>query len=568
MKVVSQTFKDNIKTIGKELDVKLSYEVNGVSTLLDAEDINSVSFSYNGELFKSIMKQLVIDVNQEIPSNAIINCQFGIKVADDNVSDYRDNYEYVDFGDFLIKDGQKKEDTLSYSYTCYDYMLNSMIPYDGVDLRQFVQTLDATYQEGIEYYKLVDDEYKLLEEGTDYEVGDAITGTIYVIESISITLRDYISRIASHMGLTFYNGSDTFANYDKVLTQDLYVDSEGASIGYTFRDVLDDIAEATGTTIITDGTALKMIEPTTTNEELDEESCKNINVNFGKKYGLVNKLSLTRSADSDVIYRNDETSIVQNGETELSFSDNQLLSQDDREEWIDAIFNKVKGTEYYITDFSSTGITYLEPLDKYDITIDGTTYNCLMLADEINITQGLEENIHCDELTGTKTDYATSSTTDKMALQTKLIVDKQLGQIVGEVASQTDISNLQEQIDANGNAITSLGTRVTQAEENVQISVSKLDEVLDDNGNVTSVKNSLVQIDSDGILVQTNTSQIKTQMTNDAFKILDTTGELAVFNNDGAYLDNLEVEHYFIAGYHRVEKMEGQNRTGWFYIGG
>lgn len=568
MKVVSQTFKDNIKTIGKELDVKLSYEVNGVSTLLDAENVNSVSFSYKGELFKSIMKQLVIDVNQEIPSNAIINCQFGIKVADDDVSDYRDNYEYVDFGEFLIKEGQKKEDTLSYSYTCYDYMLNSMIPYDGVDLRQFVQTLDTTYQKGVEYYQLVDGEYKLLEEGTDYEIGDAIAGTIYVIESISITLRDYISRIASHMGLTFYNSTDTFANYDKVLTQDLYVDSEGASIGYTFRDVLDDIAEATGTTIITDGTELKMIEPTTTNEVFDEESCKNINVNFGKKYGPVNKLSLTRSADSDVIYRNDETSIQANGETELSFSDNQLLSQEDREEWIDAIFNNVKGTEYYITDFSSTGITYLEPLDKYDITIDETTYNCLMLADEINITQGLEENIHCDELTGTKTDYATSSTTDKMALQTTLIVNKQLGQIVGEVASQTDISNLQEQIDANGNAITSLGTRVTQAEENVQISVSKLDEVLDDNGNVTSVKNSLVQIDSDGILVQTNTSQIKTQMTNDAFKILDTTGELAVFNNDGAYLDNLSVDHYLTMGVHRVEKYDNNTRTGFFYIGG
>lgn len=568
MKVVSQTFKDNIKSIGKELDVKLSYEVNGVSTLLDAEDINSVSFSYNGELFKSIMKQLVIDVNQEIPSNAIINCQFGIKVADNNVSDYRDNYEYVNFGDFLIKDGQKKEDTLSYSYTCYDYMLNSMVTYDGVDLRQFAQTLDTTYQEGIEYYQLVDGEYKLLEEGTDYEVGDAITGTIYVIESISITLRDYISRIASHIGLTFYNRSDTFANYDKVLTQDLYVDSEGASIGYTFRDVLDDIAEATGTTITIDGTALKLIEPTTTNEEFDEESCKNINVNFGKKYGPVNKLSLTRSADSDVIYRNDKTSIETNGETELSFSDNQLLSQEDREEWIDAIFNKVNGTEYYITDFSSTGITYLEPLDKYDITIDGTTYNCLMLADEINITQGLEENIHCEELTGTKTDYATSSTTDKMALQTKLIVDKQLGQIIGEVATKTDLSNLQGQVDANGNAIESLGTRVTQTESNITFATNTLNEIVDKNGNVTNIKNSLVTINADGIQVQTNTSAIKTQMTNDAFIISDTTGQLARFDDDGANLDNLSVDHYLTMGVHRVEKYDNNTRTGFFYVGG
>ena len=588
MIAVSNDYKSTIKQMGREISVVLDiidYDDEGnIVNQWTFDDqyttekkkkkqagpyINSISISYDGQLYKSIMKQCIIDINKDVypaetGTSRELDVSFGVLVDDE--------YEYIDLGQFLIKEIQEQKDTLSYRITAYDRMLLSMTNYNGVDFNQYVQTTDTNYLADKDYYiyTQVDGEYiyKLLVVGTDYDIGDAITGTKYELEALSYTLREYISIISSHLGLSFYNINDTFPNYDKVLTKDLYVDSEGASLGYTFRDILDDIAEATGRTFIINGSLRLIATPTTSVATIDEESFKDINVEFGEKYGPINKLSLTRSADSDVIYKNDETSIQANGETELAFRDNQLLSQDDREEWIDEIFNEIKGTEYYLNDYSSTGITYLEPLDRYEVSIGDNTYSCIMMADEINITQGLEENVHSDRLDGTKTDYATSSTSDKVALQTTLIVNKQLGQIVGEVATKTDLSNLQGQVDANGNAIENLGTRVTQTESNITFTTNTLNKIVDKNGNVTSVKNSLVTIDADGIQVQTNTSVIKTQMTNDAFIISDTTGELARFDDDGANLDNLSVDHYLTMGVHRVEKYDNNTRTGFFYVGG
>lgn len=588
MQTVSNDYKNTIKQMGREISVVLDiidYDDEGnivnqwtfndqytTETTYQKQAgpyINSISISYDGQLYKSIMKQCVIDINKDVypaetGTSRELDVSFGVLVDDE--------YEYIDLGQFLIKEIQEQKDTLSYRITAYDKMLLSMTNYNGVDFNQYVQTTDTNYLADKDYYiyTQVDEEYiyKLLVVGTDYDIGDAITGTKYELEALSYTLREYISIIASHLGLSFYNINDTFPNYDKVLTKDLYVDSEGASLGYTFRDILDDIAEATGRTFIIDGSLKLVATPTTSVATIDEESFKDINVEFGEKYGPINKLSLTRSADSDVIYRNDETSIEANGETELAFRDNQLLSQDDREEWIDEIFDEIKGTEYYLNDYSSTGITYLEPLDRYEVSIGENTYSCVMMADEINITQGLEENVHSDRLDGTKTDYTTSSTSDKVALQTTLIVNKQLGQIIGEVATKTDISNLQGQVDANGDAIESLGTRVTQTESNITFATNTLNKIADKNGNVTSVKNSLVTINADGIQVQTNTSAIKTQMTNDAFIISDTTGELARFDDDGANLDNLKVDKYLTTGVHRIEKYDNNTRTGFFYIGG
>lgn len=541
MKAVSNDYKQIIKELGKEITTKLEindYDANGnvVHTwyfddqyseennnedtyhLNASSNINSVSYNYSGQLYSSIMQQCVLDINKDVyPAETgvtrLIDVYFGLLVSG--------SYEYIQFGKFLIKETAEQKDSNSLRITCYDKMLLSMVEYSGIDI-------------------------------------------IY-----PITLRNYIDAIATHLTLTFYNVSDTFPNYDKQLDYDLYLDSEGASLGYTFRDILDDIAEATGRTFVVDNGTLKLIAtPSVSSATIDEESFKNINVDFGEKYGPINKLSLTRSADSDVIYRNDDASITTYGETEISFKDNQLLSQEDRENWIDDIFNEIKGTEYYINDYSSTGITYLEPLDRYDASIENATYSCLMLSDEINITQGLEENVHSDMLDTTKTDYTTSSQTDRNALQTTLIVNKQLGQIVGEVASKTDITNLQGQIDANGQAIENLGTRVTQTESNITFATNTLNEIVDENGNVTSVKNSLVTIDADGISVQTNDSTIKTTMTNDAFIISDTTGQLARFDDDGANLDNLTVDHYLTMGVHRVEKYDNNNRTGFFYVGG
>ena len=52
MKAVSQTYKDNIKELGKEI----TYEITYGNTTLGDEDILNANLHYDGGMLKSVMK--------------------------------------------------------------------------------------------------------------------------------------------------------------------------------------------------------------------------------------------------------------------------------------------------------------------------------------------------------------------------------------------------------------------------------------------------------------------------------------------------------------------------------
>jgi hypothetical protein len=206
MKTHTNDFKNTIKQFGKEIDSIITYTSGGQTIELGKEQLNSITPHYEGSILKSTMKQLDIDSNVEIPEETIINYQFGLKVGNE--------YEYLNYGNYVVYKVEKQEDTNSYKITCYDKMLYSMIPYESLS---------------VEY---------------------------------PITIKDYLTAICDKLGLSLKN--DYFTNYDKTIQSELYLDSEGNSLDYTFRDVLDEIAQATGSTICI-------------NEETDELEVRYIN---------------------------------------------------------------------------------------------------------------------------------------------------------------------------------------------------------------------------------------------------------------------------------------------------
>ena len=124
MKVVTNGYKNNIKLLGKELDSKITYTINSVETELGSEELNSVTPHYKADILKSVMKQLDIDSNVDIPLNTVINYQFGVKVGN--------SYEYVDYGNYVVIKSEKNEDTNSYQLTCYDKMIYAMKDYESI----------------------------------------------------------------------------------------------------------------------------------------------------------------------------------------------------------------------------------------------------------------------------------------------------------------------------------------------------------------------------------------------------------------------------------------------------
>ena len=521
MKSITQGYKNEIKQFGRQLYSKITYELDGETIELGVEELNSITPTFQGGILKSVMRELDIDSNVDIPLNTVLTYQFGVKVGN--------SYEYINYGNFIVYKSEEQKDTRSYKLTCYDKMLYAM---------------------------------------KDYEE---------VVGTYPMTVRDYITELCDTIGLTFKNENDTFANYDKLIPSDLYKE-----IGYTYRDVLDELAQVTASTICIneqdDELEIRYINET--NETIDEESLKDVNVEFGQKYGPVNSIVLSRSAESDNVYLRDEESVTENGLCEIKIKDNQIMNSNDRSDYLQDILDTLDGLEYYINDFTSTGITYFELCDKYDVEVFGNTYSCILLNDETKVTQGLEEVVYTDMPEGSETDYSKADKTDRRINQVYIIADKQAGQIQSLVTQNIE----------NQNQISELQTQMTQTSDSLQVSVSELTEQINqtnqtlneglesinetlDNG-VESLKNTLVTIDINGISVSTNTSAISTLMTNDKFAIQTSSGQtLAYFGYDYdlgktvSRMDNLEITTYLTAGYHRQEKMSN-GRTGWFYNGG
>lgn len=382
MKAHTNGFKNQIKTMGRELDSKIIYTINGVTTTLTVEDVNSVTPSFNGGILKSVMKQLEIDSNIDIPVGTTLSYQFGIKVSG--------TYEYLNYGNYIVYSSEKQEDTYSYKIICYDKMLYSMVQNDDL---------------GITY---------------------------------PITIRDYIGAICTKLGLVFANSSGTFTNYNQEIPEELY---EG--LEYTYRDILDDLAEVTGSTIcINNSDELEVRYITETNDTIDEEFFKNINVNFGEETKAINTIVLSRSADSDKISLSNPTTILDEDKVAITITDNQIMNQNNRGNYLQGLLDRLYGFQYYLNDFSSTGICYYELCDRYSVSIGDNTYSCIMLNDEVLVTQGLEENIYTEKMEESDTDYKTTDDDDRKINQTWIIVNKQIGQIEALTSKVSVVDNM------------------------------------------------------------------------------------------------------------------------------
>lgn len=382
MKAHTNSFKEQIKLIGKEIDSRITFG----DTVLGKDDLNAVTPSYQGSILKSVMKQLDIDSNVAIPIGTILTYEFGLKVNGE--------YEYINYGNYVVYSIEKQEDTNSYKMVCYDKLLYSMLDYVN---------LPITYP---------------------------------------ISIRDYINTISTALGLTFANRSETFVNYDKQIQADLY-----DGLGYTFRDILDELAQVTASTIcLNNNDELEIRYITETGDTIDEEFLKDVNVNFGEKFGAVNTIVLSRSADSDSVYY---PSVLPTNPYEIKISDNQIMNGNDRADFLPDIYNKLNGLEFYTNDFVSTGIVYYDLCDRYSVRVGDNTYSCVMFNDEVLVTQGLEENIYTELPEQTETDYKHASKDDRMINQVYIIAKKNEAEILAVVNTTEQI---QKEINPPENA--------------------------------------------------------------------------------------------------------------------
>lgn len=386
MKNVSNNFKIDIRTYGRQLDFKI--KINNVED--DIDNFNYLKPAFHADLFKTVMHELEIDSKNKLEEKTKINIEPGLKVNESS-------YEYITYNTYTVKTCERQEDTNSYISMAYDKMLEAMIDYD----------LELTEK---------------------------------------IPLRQYLIKVCQRLNWNTDNIPAVFINSTKLVDPNLH-----RGIGYTFRDALDEIATLSCSALLFINDEFYLVYPVVTNEVIDESYLDEDNVTIGEKY-FINSLVFSRAEESDNIYRQDSVSIEANGLHEYRIADNQLLSTNDRDLYIDEMWNYLKNFEFYPFDIKSKGILFLEAYDKFSFFLDGKTYSTILLNSEVDFDDGLTEDIYTDEPTETETDYKYADTTDKRINQTYILVDKQnqkITQLVNQ-STQHEEKLAQQEIDIDG----------------------------------------------------------------------------------------------------------------------
>lgn len=429
----TNTFKNKMKVYGKRLNVLLGFG----NTKLDKTHVKKLTHSVNGDLFTSVMRQIEIeienyttidknkimtvkqvheatvkkvdktqvkylaedqdkeytveDVNEmkvkdtnrarvkfliphakreNIENASTINIQIGVRLSE------FENYEYLDWGEFVVYDKEEKIDTHSLKLYLYDHMIDSHIKY-------------------------VDSPLNL-----DYSTG-------------SVTVLDLLRAICTKFGWTLI--TENFANANKIISEDKYAELTD----FTYRDILDEIAAVAGGFIKIINKNLYVAYPTDTGETIDENDLEKLTI--GKKIGAYNTMVLGRSPQEDNIYY--PSSAPASGRVSIRIDNNQIMDRN-RSDFIEEIYNHINGLSYYVFDYKSFGFGYYEFGDIVTLKdLHENEYKTILFNITVEISSGIKEKANTKEPKYSETKYQYATSIEKRVTNTEIITNKQEGKI-------------------------------------------------------------------------------------------------------------------------------------------
>lgn len=477
MKVHTSAFKEEINKMGRQIDGKIYYSVNynlasETNDLLitennlqlfseqineserfeiQNENIFSMSFINNGDILCSLMKEFDFESNIELKVGTQVNPYFGVLVNGE--------YEYLDYGKYIIKSREYNLDTETWNYVCYDKMMLFMIDYEPINITYPTQ------------------------------------------------IRNFLLKICEKIGVNFehqtVNDTTWYPDGEQIIIYDeLFKDK-----GYTYRDVLDKISEVyAGNFLINKNNNLSIHRlaplPSSVEEKyadtFDETFLKDSKTSFNKKIGPINRVVVVDSQNnieypSTINVSSEETNDV----NELRITDNEFTFNGHESDIANTILTEISGLEYYYCDFKTAGICYLDFLDRFKVTYKNKEYPCLLLNNEITITTGIEENIFADEnkqILNNDSNYSTSILNSK---ETSFIVNKQTNEIKSKVSQEEMSTAITQTADEINNEVAKkvgndeIISKINQSAEQIQINANKI-----------SLEGKEINLTSDNVIIE------------------------------------------------------------------
>lgn len=438
------SFKTKMKKYGKQLNMLLNFG----RTTIDKTYIKSAEPSVNGEMFTSIMRQLTLEVEnytsievdkiltvrqvhqskvrsinntrvkylatdldktytvkevdemttgmlsktrvkyliqkerrENIASASTINVKLGVRI-----SEFED-YEYVDYGEYVVYDKEDVVDKNSTKLYLFDHLIDTHIKYD-------------------------DDPLAL-----DYE-------------NEEITVLKLLQAICNKFEFNLM--TTDFVNANKRIYEDKY-----AGLDVTYRDILDEISAVAGGFIKIFNKDLYVAYPEETGETIDENDLEKLTI--GKKIGAFNSLVLGRSPQEDNIYYPEN--MDDKDRLTIRIDNNQIMDKN-REDFIVDIYNKIKGLEYYVFEFTSFGFGYFEFGDIVTLkNLKNEEFKTILFNVIENIDSGIKGKCYTEETNYLETKYEYATSIEKRVTNTEIICNKQDNQIKMLIEQQGESSN-------------------------------------------------------------------------------------------------------------------------------
>lgn len=409
---MSKTVQEIMEVMGKTVEATMKLErKNGSSYAhiadITQEDINEIRYYFDGALYRSVMRCLDVKLKGDWTAKAkkgLLLDSFKIEATHpegDSVT--------IGYGGFYIAEAPEYDAAQNLtSVIAYDELYQSMRPYTA-----------SLWQSGI-------------------------------------TVKNYLIAILNKLDINYdANSFNLMANADKVITSEKYLDIENDSTeaAYTYRDILDEIAKASGVTFAFknslggDPFKLYCIKPTESGYVIDESNLRSVTI--GAKYGPVKGVVLSREPQEDNVYY---PSNLSDSQTAVKISNVELIedsSNDEyRKQFAKGIYDNVTGTEYYLYDLDSFGIGFLNFGDIFTLKVcertggmigDEKEYKTIFMRTDMTVSQGVKEKSKLEAPQATSTDYsAAESASDKLLKKAMIKVDKQKQRITALVKESDD----------------------------------------------------------------------------------------------------------------------------------
>lgn len=409
---MSKTVQEIMEVMGKTVEVTMKLErKNGSSYThiadITPEDINETRYYFDGALYRSVMRCLEVKLKGDWTAKAkkgLLLDSFKIEATHpegDSVT--------IGYGGFYIAEAPEYDAAQNLtSVIAYDELYQSMRPYTA-----------SLWQSGI-------------------------------------TVKNYLIAILNKLDINYdANSFNLMANADKVITSEKYLDIENDSTeaAYTYRDILDEIAKASGVTFAFknslggDPFKLYAIKPVESGYIIDESNLHSVSV--GAKYGPVKAVMLSREPQEDNVYLKADG--YKSTDATVKISNVEIMEDTDnnsyRENFMSGILSNVLNTEYYLYELDSYGIGFLNFGDIFTLKVCNReggvvgaekSYKTIFMRTDMTIGNGVKEKSKLEAPQATSPDYTSAATTDKTLKKTMIKVDKQEQRITALVKESDD----------------------------------------------------------------------------------------------------------------------------------